>query len=131
MEYFMVKVASSKGRAKKLLTLMQEQEIDELEIPDLPIKELDRFLDKERKNIWDITINGEVLMSVVADEDSANAFRMMLTTTEGDSFPLAPIKRSSVEDYLAGKREDILSLEIARTKNAEEVPKEELPGHIK
>jgi hypothetical protein len=134
MDHFKLRVTTTKAKAKVLQGLMQEEGLEELEIPGIPMAEIDKFLAGERKNLWEVTINGETLITVVTKKEDAEALKMMIGSKGGEDCVLAPVLAKNLQDFIDGKRDTLALLEIARG-TAEESPPEPaeelLPGHVK
>ena len=139
MDFFKLRITATKAKAKTLLALMEERQLSELELPAIPMEAIDSFLAGERKNLWEVTINGETLITVAAKKDDATALKMMLGQMGAVDCVLAPIMYDNVVAFIDGERDTLALLEIMRG-TEEELPPEPvpvtrdsdlLPGHVK
>lgn len=126
MEFFKAEIKATKESAKSILDLMENAEIEELTLEDIPLEAISDFVASKRSNVWEITVNDEFIMEVVVkNKKSAKAMAEMVKEQGGNSFPLAPIPIQNLLDFTQGKRSNVLNLEMVHR-----APGEELPGHV-
>ena len=126
MEYFKAEIKTSLDNAKGIVELMENAEVAELTLGDVPIDAISDFISDKRSNLWEITVNDKFTMQVVvSNKKSAKAMREMVKEHGGNSFPLAPIPIQNLLDFTKGKRSNVLNLEMVHR-----APGEELPGHV-
>jgi hypothetical protein len=125
MEYFKAEIKATAGNAKSILELMEETETKELELGDIPLEAISDFVKGSRGNIWEITVNDNFVMEVVANKKSAKAMEEMVKEQGGSVFPMAPIPIQNIINFVKGKRPNLMALEMVHR-----APGEELPGHV-
>jgi hypothetical protein len=125
MEYFKAEIKTTKEHAQKILDLMNEAEVEELVLEDIPLEALSDFVRDKRANIWEIIVNDDYVMEVVSNKKGARAMEEMVKEQNGKFFPLMPIPILNISNFVKGKRPNIITLEMAHV-----APGEELPGHV-
>jgi hypothetical protein len=125
MEYFKAEIKTTKEQAQNILALMNEAEVEELVLEDIPLEAISDFVRGKRSNIWEIIINDNFKMEVVSNLKGARAMEEMVKEQGGKSFPLIPIPMLNISNFVKGKRPNIITLEMAHVD-----PGEELPGHV-
>jgi hypothetical protein len=125
MEYFKAEITASVEHAANILKLMEEAEVSELVLEDIPLEAITDFVKGNRSNIWEITVNDKYVMEVVSNKKGAKAMAEMVKEQGGKSFPLIPIPILNISNFSKGKRPNVITLEMAHR-----APGEELPGHV-
>jgi hypothetical protein len=126
MEFFKAEIKATKENAKSILDLMENSDVAELTLEDVPLDAISDFISDKRSNVWEITVNDKFVMEVVAsNKKSAKAMAEMVKEQGGKTFPLAPIPIQNLLDFTQGKRSNVLNLEMVHR-----APGEELPGHV-
>jgi hypothetical protein len=62
---------------------------------------------------------------VTGNKAAARAMLDMLNEAQRDEIPMANLLRQNIEDFINGKRADVITIELANVE-----PGEELPGHV-
>lgn len=125
MEYFKAEIKTTAEHAKGILGLMEETEVKELVLEDIPIEVISDFVKGNRGNIWEITVNDVFVMEVVANKKSAKAMVEMVKEQGGQFFPMAPLPIQNIANFVKGKRPNLMGVEMVHR-----APGEELPGHV-
>jgi hypothetical protein len=126
MEFFKGEIkVTNKTIAKDILSKMQSGDVTEIHLPVVPKEEIEKFLNGERPNLWNIMVDGEVTFEVVTSKKVAKAVLDMINFYQKDELPLAPIVQDNLQAFISGKRKNVAEFEIASAE-----PGEELPGHI-
>lgn len=126
MEFYTAHLkAVDKAKAKKILSKMMANNLEEIHLPAVPKSAVEAFLAGQRKQIWTVTLDDEDCFNLVSDKRSAEAMLEMMKVYEKDELPLAPIVPKNLQDFVDGKRKDVAMMEIANIE-----PGEELPGHV-
>ena len=73
------------------------------------------FVDDKRDNLWEITINGNVCLTVNGDKDSAEILLMFLQSADAVEFNMHPLLIDNVKDFLAGNRPNVAQFEMTQT----------------
>lgn len=125
-ETFAIEITATKSKAEAMLASLKENGFKQADLPPIPMQALSDFIEGKRSNIYELTINDEVFLTVEGDVDCAKTMRGMLKSSETTEFPLAPVLLENLEEFLAGGRSNVVMLEIIRTKEY----REDLPGHV-
>jgi len=124
LEEFKVEIVSDKKKADQLFSILTNHEMDDIDLPPIPISSIKDFITGKRANIWEVTINGELYMSIVGDKASAGALVEMVEGAGREDFPLAPLPASNLRDFVNGQRDNVARIDIRKNKDVKPRPKE-------
>lgn len=128
LQTFTVKLNSSKEQAQFVKDIIASRGAEALNLPAIPVSAIQDFIDGKRPNLWEITINGNVCVTVDSNKDAAEALVTLITAAGQTEFGLEPLPLINLSDYLLDKRDNVGQFEMVHNPEAE--PKEELPGHL-
>lgn len=128
LKVFMISLNSIKEQAEFIKDLIVSHGAEALNLPAVPVSAIQDFIDDKRSNLWEITINGDVYITVNGDKESAETLLTLVTSAGQNEFVMEPLQLVNVEDYLLGKRDNVGQFEMVH--NPEAKTKEELPGHL-
>jgi hypothetical protein len=118
-EEFEVEIVTDKKKADFLYSLLVNNELPALELPPVPISAIKDFIEDTRANIWEVTINGEVHLTVTANKEAAMTLLKMVQAAGAEEFPLAPLPAENLRNFVNGQRANVGRLEIRRNKNVQ------------
>lgn len=129
-ENFYIDVVPVGPAVEEVVGLMESRNMQELELPVVPIQEISNFIDEGRPNLYTYVLpdlsEGSYFEVVARGVSDAKALRGMLKSNELDGLPVPPLELDNLKKFLGSSRKSVAQLEIVRTK----VKKEELPGHL-
>ena len=124
-EFFKAEIKTTKEGAEYILNVMEEVGMEDITPEAIPISALSDFVEGKRKNIWEVTINGNTVMEVVTTKKGAKAMIEMVKEKGGDKFPLVPIPMDNFLGVVQGKQKNVMNIEMIHL-----APNAELPGHV-
>lgn len=112
---YKIEINSSIAQAEFVKSVMEQQGAVGLDLPSIPIMAIQDFVDDKRDNLWEITINGNVCLTVNGDKDSAEILLMFLQSADAVEFNMHPLLIDNVKDFLAGNRPNVAQFEMTQT----------------
>lgn len=113
-EIFKVELRSTREQAEFLKAIMVSDSREELEIPPVPIGEIEKFIEGSRQNIWEVTLNDVTYVTIESSKEAATLLLEMVSGAGVDEFPLQPIMLQNITDFIEGKRDHLALLEIVK-----------------
>jgi hypothetical protein len=114
MEEFKVQVIADRRKADELYSMMVNAEVEYMDLPALPITAIKDFIDDKRENLWEITIDGQVYLTVVSDREAALTLLKMVKGAGQEEFVMAPLPAKNLRSFVQGQRSDVATLTIRR-----------------
>ena len=124
-EFFKAEIRMTKEGAEYVLDVLEEAGLEDLTPESIPMSALLDFIAGKRKNIWEITVNGNTVMDVVTTKKGAQAMVEMVKEKGGDKFPLVPIPMDNFVGVVQGKNKNVMTIEMVHLS-----PNAEMPGHV-
>lgn len=133
LEEFKIELVSDMKKADALYSILSNSELEFLDLPPIPIEAIKDFIQGNRKTLWEITVNGEVYLTLVSDQPSASALLKMVKDAGVEEFPLAPLPAKNLRAFVNKQRKNVAQLDIrrnnkvqVRVKPEKEIKKEEI-----
>ena len=114
LEKFKVEITADKRKADELYSLLSNAESDFMDLPPVPVTAIKDFLEDKRDNLWQVTLDDEVYLTVMSDKPSASALLKMVKGAGVEDFPLAPLPAKNLRAFVNGQRDSVATLEIRR-----------------
>lgn len=114
-----IEVTAIEANARKLMTLMDKNNIKALELPDLTLDQVKEFISGKRQNLATISINDEDLLEIVCNKKTAILFKDLMLDMKIEQFEFQPVNAIGLWAFINKERDNILQLDI------EQHPKEE------
>jgi|WetSurSiteA1Bulk_404760.scaffolds.fasta_scaffold63424_2 hypothetical protein len=119
LEQFTIEIVADKKKADELYSMMVNNESEYMELPSISLTAIKDFLDEKRDNVWEVTINDAVFLTVKADKDAAMALLKMVKGAGQEEFPLAALPAKNLRAFVQGQRKNVASLHISRNPNVQ------------
>jgi hypothetical protein len=114
MEEFKVKVTADRRKADELYSMMVNAAAEYMDLPALPITAIKDFIDDKRENLWEITIDGQVFLTVVSEREAALTLLKMIKGAGQEEFVMAPLPAANLRAFVQGQRDTVATLTIRR-----------------
>jgi hypothetical protein len=124
LEEYKVEIIADKKRADNLFSILSNHEMDNLDLPPIPLGVIKDFISGKRSNLWEVAINGETYLDIVADKKSAGALVEMVEGAGREDFPLAPLPATNLRAFVSGQRDNVATIEIRKNLDVKPRPKE-------
>ena len=129
LKQYKIELVSTKENALYVKDVLISLGADGMNLPPIPVTAIKNFIEGKRDNLWEITINGIVRVTVKGEKDAAEVLLTLLDTADKDVFDMEPLQLSNIESFIANERENVAQFEMVHNPVAK--PKEEeLPGHL-
>jgi hypothetical protein len=114
LEEHKIEIVAESKKADELYSLMTNSSVESMDLPALPLTAIKDFIDEKRDNLWEVTINGEIFLTVKADREAALALLKMVKGAGYDEFVMAPLPAKNLRAFVQGQRKNVATLTIRR-----------------
>jgi hypothetical protein len=124
VEEYKVEIVAKKKQADQLFSILSNHEMDNLDLPPVPLAAIKDFIGNKRANLWEVTIDGETFLTLECDKKSAGALVEMVEGAGREDFPLAPLPSANLRSFVNGQRDNVATIEIRKNLDVKPRPKE-------
>lgn len=119
LEQFKIEIVADRKKADELYSMMVNSESEYLDLPPIALTAVKDYLDEKRDNLWEVTINDKVFLTVKADKDAAEALLKMVKGAGEEQFPLAALPAKNLRAFVQGQRQNVATLTLSRNPNVQ------------
>lgn len=124
LEEYRIEIIAEKKKADNLFSILTNHEMDTLDLPPIPLNAIKDYIRDKRPNIWEVTIDGETILTIKGDKKSAGALVEMVEGASREDFPLAPLPSSNLRAFVNGQRDNVATIEIRKNLDVKQRSKE-------